>query len=261
MEIKGIQKVTLLDYPGKVACTVFTGGCNFRCPFCQNSDLVISPALTPTIAGEEIFGFLRKRRGLLDAICISGGEPLLQPDIAEFIMRCREMGYLVKLDTNGSFPDLLQRLIDAKLLNYIAMDIKTAPERYSVLTGVRNIDIGPVLASVDIIRNSGVEHEFRTPISSASVSGLKAKNVISFNCLSIPVHSSAPDFPLQAKGKCANTFQSFKNIFQPQNCAEYKRRLLFFSGYSMHQFVLTCLQLRDILYAEFMILRINIGGY
>ena len=105
MEIKGIQKVTLLDYPGKVACTVFTGGCNFRCPFCQNSDLVISPALTPTIAGEEIFGFLRKRRGLLDAICISGGEPLLQPDIAEFIMRCREMGYLVKLDTNGSFPD------------------------------------------------------------------------------------------------------------------------------------------------------------
>lgn len=154
MEIKGIQKVTLLDYPGKVACTVFTGGCNFRCPFCQNSDLVISPALTPTIAGEEIFGFLRKRRGLLDAICISGGEPLLQPDIAEFILRCREMGYLVKLDTNGSFPDLLQRLIDAKLLNYIAMDIKTAPERYSVLTGVRNIDIGPVLASVDIIRNS-----------------------------------------------------------------------------------------------------------
>ena len=164
MEIKGIQKVTLLDYPGKVACTVFTGGCNFRCPFCQNSDLVISPALTPTIAGEEIFGFLRKRRGLLDAICISGGEPLLQPDIAEFIMRCREMGYLVKLDTNGSFPDLLQRLIDAKLLNYIAMDIKTAPERYSVLTGVRNIDIGPVLASVDIIRNSGVEHEFRTTV-------------------------------------------------------------------------------------------------
>ena len=126
--------------------------------------LVISPALTPTIAGEEIFGFLRKRRGLLDAICISGGEPLLQPDIAEFIMRCREMGYLVKLDTNGSFPDLLQRLIDAKLLNYIAMDIKTAPERYSVLTGVRNIDIGPVLASVDIIRNSGVEHEFRTTV-------------------------------------------------------------------------------------------------
>lgn len=164
MEIKGIQKVTLLDYPGKVACTVFTGGCNFRCPFCQNSDLVISPALTPTIAGEEIFGFLRKRRGLLDAICISGGEPLLQPDITEFIMRCREMGYLVKLDTNGSFPDLLQRLIDAKLLNYIAMDIKTAPERYSVLTGVRNIDIGPVLASVDIIRNSGVEHEFRTTV-------------------------------------------------------------------------------------------------
>ena len=161
MEIKGIQKVTLLDYPGRVACTVFTGGCNFRCPFCQNSDLVISPALTPTIAGEEIFGFLRKRRGLLDAICISGGEPLLQPDIAEFIMRCREMGYLVKLDTNGSFPDLLQRLIDAKLLNYIAMDIKTAPERYSVLTGVRNIDIGPVLASVDIIRNSGVKGEER----------------------------------------------------------------------------------------------------
>lgn len=164
MEIKGIQKVTLLDYPGKVACTVFTGGCNFRCPFCQNSDLVISPALTPTISTEEIFDFLRKRRGLLDAVCISGGEPLLQADIADFILACREMGYLVKLDTNGAFPERLDDLITAKLLDYIAMDIKTAPERYSILTGIQNIDIGPVIESVDIIRSSGIEHEFRTTV-------------------------------------------------------------------------------------------------
>ena len=119
MEIKGIQKVTLLDYPGKVACTVFTGGCNFRCPFCQNSDLVISPALTPTIAGEEIFGFLRKRRGLLDAICISGGEPLLQSATPELCRRLLAHGFEVLMETNGSvdispLPAGVKRIVDWK---------------------------------------------------------------------------------------------------------------------------------------------------
>ena len=101
MDIKGLQKLTLLDYPGKVSCTVFTGGCNFRCPFCQNSDLVISPRLNPTIDEDEVFSFLMKRRGMIDGVCISGGEPLLQSDLVEFIGKVREMGFLVKLDTNG----------------------------------------------------------------------------------------------------------------------------------------------------------------
>ena len=139
MEIKGIQKVTLLDYPGKVACTVFTGGCNFRCPFCQNSDLVISPALTPTIAGEEIFGFLRKRRGLLDAICISGGEPLLQPEFCrELIDLCHTEGIHTAIDTSGAVP-LEKSGTAIKKADLLLLDIKDIDENDCVaLTGRSN---------------------------------------------------------------------------------------------------------------------------
>ena len=164
MDIKGFQKLTLLDYPGKVACTVFTGGCNFRCPFCQNSDLVVSPRLTPTVPDEEILAFLKKRSGLLDGICITGGEPLLQDDLEGFITECRSLGLLVKLDTNGFLTDRLRRILEKKLVNYIAMDIKASPENYGRLVGIRNFDVSPVLESVELIRSSGAEHEFRTTV-------------------------------------------------------------------------------------------------
>ena len=164
MDIKGIQKLTLLDFPGKVGCTVFTGGCNFRCPFCQNSDLVISPRLTPTIPVSDIFDFLKKRRGLIDGVCITGGEPLLQSDLVDFISECKALGYLVKLDMNGSLPDKLAAVISDGNVDYIAMDIKTSPERYGVLTGIRDFDVSPILESVDMIRGSGVGHEFRTTV-------------------------------------------------------------------------------------------------
>lgn len=164
MNIKGIQKMTLLDFPGRVACTVFTGGCNFRCPFCHNSDLVISPRLTPTIPDEEVFAFLKKRSGLLDGICISGGEPLLQTDLLDFITKAKELGYLVKLDTNGYMTEKLSELISAGMLDYIAMDIKTAPEHYGKLAGIRDFDVSAILESVELIKNSGIEHEFRTTV-------------------------------------------------------------------------------------------------
>ena len=164
MDIKGLQKLTLLDYPGKVACTLFTGGCNFRCPFCQNSDLVISPKLTPTIDDDEILSFLQKRRGVLDGICITGGEPLLQEDLPGFIEKCKALGYLVKLDTNGFLTERLRPLIEGCAVDYVAMDIKTSPERYGVLAGIKNFDVSPILESVELIRNGKVDHEFRTTV-------------------------------------------------------------------------------------------------
>ena len=162
--IHSFESFGAVDGPG-IRFIVFLKGCLLKCLYCHNPDTWRGEQSLKMTAVEVMQKIIQYKNFISGGgVTISGGEPLLQPDIAEFIMHCREMGYLVKLDTNGSFPDLLQRLIDAKLLNYIAMDIKTAPERYSVLTGVRNIDIGPVLASVDIIRNSGVEHEFRTTV-------------------------------------------------------------------------------------------------
>ena len=136
MIIQGLQKLTLLDYPGKVACTIFTAGCNFRCPFCHNASLVIDTSANETIPEEEIFRFLTKRQGILDGVCISGGEPLIQDGIEEFIRQIKEIGYDVKLDTNGSFPDKLIRLVEAGLIDYVAMDIKNSQEHYGKTIGI-----------------------------------------------------------------------------------------------------------------------------
>lgn len=160
MNIQGFQKLTLLDFPGKVACTVFTGGCNLRCPFCHNSSLVLEPTIYSD-ATNDVLDYLSKRMGILDGVCITGGEPLLQTDIAEFVKKVKDMGYAVKLDTNGSMPDRLQKLLDTGLIDYVAMDIKSSPEGYPLATGVE-IDINKYKESVDIIRNSGISHEFRT---------------------------------------------------------------------------------------------------
>ncbi|MBR4635862.1 MAG: anaerobic ribonucleoside-triphosphate reductase activating protein [Clostridia bacterium] len=164
MIIKGLQKLTLLDYPGKVACTVFTGWCNFRCPFCQNSELVISPALNRTIPDREIFDYLNKRSGMLDGICITGGEPLVQEDLIQFIEKCKQLGYLVKLDTNGYLSDKLAEILYLGIVDYVAMDIKAAPENYPRLTGVADLDIKPILESVNLLKECGLPHEFRTTV-------------------------------------------------------------------------------------------------
>ena len=163
MIIKGLQKTTLLDFPGKVACTVFTAGCNFRCPFCHNASLVISPNTSEVLSEEEIFAFLKKRRGILDGVCITGGEPLLQRDIEEFIQKIRDLGLAVKLDTNGAYPERLKSIIDRALVDYVAMDIKNSKEKYALTAGA-DVDIEKISESVEILMSSDVDYEFRTTI-------------------------------------------------------------------------------------------------
>lgn len=164
MNVSGFQKLTLLDYPNHVACTVFTGGCNLRCPFCHNALLVTKLDKNAFIDEEEIFSLLKKRKGVLDGVAITGGEPLLQKDIKRFIQRVKELGFLVKLDTNGTFPDELQRLIDEKLVDYVAMDIKNCKEKYAITSGLERMDITSVEKSVEILLKGAVDYEFRTTV-------------------------------------------------------------------------------------------------
>lgn len=164
MKFHGLIKSTLLDYPGYFACTLFTGGCNFRCPFCQNSSLVLNPESEPTINEEELVNFLLKRKKYLDGVCITGGEPLLQKDIVNFCKFLKNIGYKIKLDTNGSFPKKLKKLLDLNLLDYIAMDIKSSKKGYSTAIGLDTLNIELIEESVEIIKNSNIEHEFRTTL-------------------------------------------------------------------------------------------------
>ncbi|MGN0383370.1 MAG: anaerobic ribonucleoside-triphosphate reductase activating protein [Eubacterium sp.] len=169
MNIKGLAKVTLLDYPGKVACTVFTGGCNFRCPFCHNSLLVLPEHLiygdgTENVAEEDFFSYLDKRKGILDGVCITGGEPLLQNGIEKFISAIKERGFCVKLDTNGSFPDKLINLVNKKLIDYVAMDIKNTFDKYGMTVGVDNYDTAPIKSSIDFLKENNIDYEFRTTV-------------------------------------------------------------------------------------------------
>lgn len=162
MKICGYQKTTLLDYPGHVAATIFTGGCNFRCPFCHNSDLVLNPG--NFISEEEIFTFLQKRKNILSGICITGGEPTLQPDLAEFIEKVRSLGYKIKLDTNGYKPEIISNLLNKNLLDYIAMDIKAGYTNYSKVCNMNNFDMEVIKKSISIIEHSDISYEFRTTV-------------------------------------------------------------------------------------------------
>lgn len=168
MKLAGLQKLTLLDYPGHVACTVFTDGCNFRCPFCHNSDLVLPGRPVPALDEGEFFSFLRKRQGILEGVCLTGGEPLLHPDAADFLARVKELGFAVKLDTNGSFPDRLRSLAERSLVDAVAMDVKNSPARYAETVGIPGFDLTPVRESVDFLLSGTVDYEFRTTV----VSGL-----------------------------------------------------------------------------------------
>ncbi len=161
MVIHGLQKMTLLDYPGRVACTVFFGGCNFRCPFCHNSEL-LDGSVPGVMEDEELLAFLKKRKGLLDGVAFTGGEPLMQRDLPDLLRRVKELGYPVKLDTNGAWPDRLSALIDEGLVDYVAMDVKNSPERYAQTAGLPALDLGPVRRSVELLLSGRVEYEFRT---------------------------------------------------------------------------------------------------
>ena len=178
-----LQKMTMVDFPGKIAATVFTIGCNFRCPFCHNPELVIPPLAPPLYSEDEVISFLEKRKGKLSGLCITGGEPTLHgDDLLSFMKRVKDLGYAVKLDTNGSAPDVLQSYLDAGVLDYVAMDIKTSPEKYSMAIGYPEglEDIVKRLSlSLDILKNSGISYELRTT--------------------AVPIFVDKKDFPLIGK--------------------------------------------------------------
>ena len=160
MNVQGYQKLTWLDYPGRTACTVFTGGCNLRCPFCHNAGLVRTPLAGPNLT-DEVLEYLAKRRGILDGVCVTGGEPLLQPDLEVFLRQVKGMGYAVKLDTNGTLPGRLAAVLATKLVDYVAMDIKSSPDGYAAATGT-DADVSAVSDSLSILRDSGIPFELRT---------------------------------------------------------------------------------------------------
>lgn len=163
MKICGLQKTTLLDFPGHVAATVFTGGCNFCCPFCQNSEIISFDA-EADYTDEEVLSFLKKRAGILEGICITGGEPALQPDLAGFIRKVKELGLLVKLDTNGYQTDMLKRLVKDGLLDYVAMDIKAGPDHYAAAAGLPSMNLDPVKESISFLLSGIIPYEFRTTV-------------------------------------------------------------------------------------------------
>ena len=165
MYLAGLQKLTLLDYPKHVACTVFTAGCNLRCPFCHNSDLVLPDRRPEPLEEESFFSFLKKRRGILEGVCVTGGEPLLQKDIRPFLRAIKDLGYAVKLDTNGTFPDLLQSLRAEGLVDFVAMDIKNSPARYAETCGLAAMDLTPIRRSAEFLLSGAVDYEFRTTVT------------------------------------------------------------------------------------------------
>ena len=163
-KIHGFNKLTLLDYPGRLAATIFLGSCNFRCPFCHNAGLVLAPESEPLIETEEVLKVLRKRKGILDGVCVTGGEPTLDPGLTGLLAQIKELGYPVKLDTNGTRPALVRELIDAGLVDYVAMDIKNSQEKYAETAGIRHPDLESITRMVEYLKSGVVDYEFRTTV-------------------------------------------------------------------------------------------------
>ena len=163
MKIHGLQKMTLLDFPGKVACTVFLGRCNFRCPYCHNFELVDGSA-PAVMDSQELLSFLGKRQGLLDGVAITGGEPCLHKDLPQLLREIRGLGFATKLDTNGCFPETLEAVLEEGLADYVAMDIKNSPAKYARTVGLDSVDLAPILRSIDLLRDGQAEYEFRTTV-------------------------------------------------------------------------------------------------
>ena len=162
MKIVGIQKLTLLDYPGKVACTVFLNGCNFRCPYCHNAELLGDGDEVMTVAG--LLAFLRKRQGILEGVCITGGEPTLHPELPALLREVRALGYAVKLDTNGYRPEILEEVLERGLVDYVAMDLKNGPEGYAETVGVTQVELAKIQQSIRLLMDSSVDFELRTTV-------------------------------------------------------------------------------------------------
>ncbi len=211
MEIKGLAKTTLLDYPGHVAATIFTGGCDFKCPFCHNKSLVMYPNRLPSIPMDEIYDFLERRKSALEGICITGGEPLLQEDLCEFLYNVKMMGYKVKIDTNGYDPTHLSHILKNNLADYIAMDIKNSQENYAKTAGISNLDLTRIKLSVDLLKDSEIEYESAPPlpknctsgkISKPSASGCAGPEPITFSLMLKVMMLLCQFFPATARRKC-----------------------------------------------------------
>ncbi|MCQ2446531.1 MAG: anaerobic ribonucleoside-triphosphate reductase activating protein [Clostridia bacterium] len=213
MRIAGFQKLTLLDYPGKVAATLFTPGCNFRCPFCHNASLVLTPGETPLFEEEEVLAYLKKRQGILEGVCITGGEPTLQGDLADFIRKLKSIGYAVKLDTNGSFPERLFPLLDEGLLDYVAMDIKSSPENYEKVAGV-SLDLQKLEMTVRRLIGGSIPYEFRTTV----VKGLHTKE--DFSKLGKFIEG-AESWYLQSYVDSGDVIDPVFSAFSKEECAEF----------------------------------------
>ncbi len=164
MNIGGLNKTTLLDYPEHLAAVIFLDNCNFRCPFCHNKNLVTEVSSSEVISESDVLTFLEKRRGILEGVCITGGEPTLSKDLPAFIEKIKNMGYLIKLDTNGYRPDILKYLCDSKLIDYVAMDIKNSPKKYMETSGLNSIDLNRIEDSINFLMNGTIDYEFRTTI-------------------------------------------------------------------------------------------------
>lgn len=180
MKIIGFEKLTLVDYPEKVATILFTGGCNMRCPYCHNGELVLHPDLFPPFSDDEIFSYLKKRKGVLDAVVISGGEPTLQSGLKEYVKKIKDTGLLVKLDTNGTRPDVVEDLVSSSLLDYVAMDVKNSLESYAMTCGVEDFDTSCVEETISFLKEGRVAYEFRTTVTRETHS---EKNFISLASL------------------------------------------------------------------------------
>ena len=217
MEIHGFNKTTLLDYPGHVAATVFTGGCNFRCPFCHNADLVLNPKSQPMVPEEEVLSHLKKRRGILEGVCITGGEPTLQPDLPDFIRKIRESGCLVKLDTNGYRPEVLAQLLGESLLDYVAMDVKASPDNYQKASGCPDLDFDRIEKSISILKHCKIPYEFRTTV----VQGLHT--VQEFDAIGRLLEGSRAYY-LQAFRDSENVIQAGFSAFSTEVMEEIRKK-------------------------------------
>lgn len=215
MKISGFDKLTLLNYPDKVACTIFTSGCNLRCPFCHNSGLVTNNY--NEISFDSIYEYLKKRVGILDGVCITGGEPLIHADIKDYIKKIKDLGYLVKIDTNGSNPKLLKELIDLKLVDYIAMDIKNIYSKYDITSGVK-VNIDNIKKSISIIENSGIDYEFRTTIVKEFHSTQDIKEILSYI-------SSNSNYYIQNFKNSNDVFNRNLSSFSEKELVEMKNKI------------------------------------
>lgn len=205
MIIKGLRPSTLIDYPGHIAAIIFTAGCTFRCSYCYNKKLVDDDPELEEISQEDILKFLDKRKILLDGVVITGGEPTIHPDLPSFISKIKEKGFLVKLDTNGTNPDMLKKLIDSHMVDYIAMDIKNSPEKYSE-TANRNIDMNKINKAIELIKNSGIDYEFRTTAAPGFISKEDFMKIGSW------LHG--------AKKYCLQQFKATEDLINPEYCKE-----------------------------------------